>query len=166
MPKHRQHRSITLFLGAWILCAVGAGNAWSQCFDNAKLQQIAPWSRAQAGTLIYVWSPRMVLSLTQAHQAAQAAQHHGLDFLPLHDARLPSSELHMALQTAQHNHAAAAQSLQTSQALCADNLLQADALRHFPTAFVLSAAGVHRFAIVGAMPLAAWQHSIAQRLQP
>jgi hypothetical protein len=51
-----------------------------------------------------------------------------------------------------------------SQPLCAASLLERDALRHFPTAFVVQPSGVHRHPIVGAMPDAAWASSIAQRL--
>lgn len=157
---------IALLLGA--LCAgnIRANSAFDPCFDNEKMQDIAQRGSNDTGTLLYVWSPRMVLSLTQAHLAAQAAQAQGLDFFPLHDARLPEAELRHALQTAKSEHPAAAQALQKSEPLCASDLVNADALRHFPTTFVLTARGTHRFPIIGAMPQSAWQLSISERLKP
>jgi hypothetical protein len=130
------------------------------------MQNIAQRSGNNTGTLLYVWSPRMVLSVTQAHLAQQAAQQLGLDFLPLHDTRVSISERDQALQAAQREHPAATQVLQGSQALCASDLTNADALRHFPTVFVLSARGTRLLPIVGAMPQSAWQIILTERLKP
>jgi hypothetical protein len=51
-----------------------------------------------------------------------------------------------------------------SRPLCSSQLIALEATRHFPTAFVVTAQGMHRFPIVGAMPEAAWVQSISQRL--
>jgi hypothetical protein len=117
---------------------------------------------ASTGSLLYVWSPRMLHSVSQAKLAAQAAKAQGLDFLPLVDARVPRAEWQAALRRVEKPNA---QLLRASLPLCATQLIKQDALRHFPTAFVLSARGTHRFPIVGAMPLPAWRTSIAQRLE-
>ena len=155
------------------ICAIallfGAFSADSQsaisCFDDEKLRQVSNVGR---GTLIYVWSPRTVYSVQQMEQAARAAAAHGLDFQAVHDARVPPGEL-LALPS---NSAGGDISTppfvslrDSSLPLCAPTLLASEALRHFPTAFVVTQQGVHRHPIVGAMPVTAWQQSISQRLQ-
>jgi hypothetical protein len=119
------------------------------CFDNGDLQKIQ--MDQQRGTLIYVWSPRMVYSVQNMELAARAAAQAGLQFVALHDMRVPLSELPEALST--------------RQALCSEQLMGRDALRHFPTAFVITERGIHPHAIVGAMPWNAWVSSLDQRLK-
>jgi hypothetical protein len=150
-----------------VIAACASNTPASTCFDDETLQNLAVRSANDTGTLVYVWSPRMVLSVSQARYAAHAAGQQGLDFLAVHDASVPVAEIQAALRRASARGASsarAARHLRASQALCAPQLIQRDALRHFPTAFVLSASGTHRFPIVGAMPPKFWQRSIAQRL--
>ena len=116
-------------------------------------------------TLVYVWSPRMVLSAQQADVAQRAAAAAGLVFKPVHDAQLGNPELAAALQRLRQTQPNAADALQTSSALCNAYLLQNQAQRHFPTAFVWSGAAFAPHPIVGAMPAVYWAQSIAQRLQ-
>jgi hypothetical protein len=148
------------------------------CFDDIKLVQTFAVGTADVGIdsaqshwqgrLLYVWSPRMVLSVQYAASAQRQAVLQGLQFVALHDASVPEAELRAALgrlqQPDQVQYVASAQALAQSQPLCAQTLLQLDALRHFPTAFVQRPYGLHRHAIIGAMPEAAWACSIAQRL--
>ncbi|MGA8513682.1 MAG: hypothetical protein WB821_02780 [Burkholderiaceae bacterium] len=138
------------------------------CFDDKNLSA----SRAEPAqaTLVYVWSPRMVLSAQHAASALRQAHQQGLAFVAVHDARVPGDELQAALARLASTPDAiwlpSVQALSASQSLCAATLIARDALRHFPTAFVVQASGlVHRHAIVGAMPEAAWAHSIALRLR-
>ena len=180
---------------AAFLIAFTATGAWSTtCLDDHSLQ-ILDVQQTQ-GVLLYVWSPRMVLSAQHAASAQRQAQLHGLRFVPLHDAGVPQAEVQAALarlpglgfdaasspsvsspqstgssqgvtaaKPAQYPpYIQSATALATSQPLCAASLLARDALRHFPTAFVVHASGVHRHPIIGAMPEAAWAASIAQRL--
>jgi hypothetical protein len=119
------------------------------CFDDKELDQFVPKS-PQRGTLVYVWSPRMVYSVHNMAVASRAAAAAGLDFLALHDQRVPIQELPPTPAT--------------SRALCSAQLIERDALRHFPSAFVITAQGIHPHAVVGAMPASAWASSIAQRL--
>jgi hypothetical protein len=166
--------------------AAFTGFSWAaSCFDDKDVSTAA--AQQPRGALLYVWSPRMVLSAQHAASAQRQAMQHGLRFVPVHDAGVPAAELaaslgrllgpsddplhhagknntktntdHSAINT-NHSHSV----LATSQPLCAPSLLERDALRHFPTAFVVKASGVHRHAIIGAMPEAAWASSIAQRL--
>jgi hypothetical protein len=162
----RTWRKLANCIALFFIALCATNTPASPCIDNETLQNMAQRSGNDTGTLIYVWSPRMVLSLTQAHLASLAAQQSGLDFLPLHDARLPRSEIEQALQAAQRDHAVSARALQGSQALCASDLINTDALRHFPSAFVLTARGTHQKPIVGAMPQAAWRELIGERLKP
>jgi hypothetical protein len=182
---------------ATFFIAFTAISAWSTaCFDDNSLQTLD--LQPTQGVLLYVWSPRMVLSAQHAATAQRQAQLHGLRFVPLHDAGVPQAEvqaagrrlLSLGLNAASSPSAGSANStgsshgatvakpvqissysrsanaLADSQPLCAANLLVRDALRHFPTAFVVQASGVHRYPIIGAMPEAAWASSIAQRLNP
>jgi hypothetical protein len=137
----------------------------ASCFDDEKLQSLAMRGGNDTGTLIYVWSPRMVLSVSQATSAAQAARAQGLDVLAVHDARVPQAEIQQALLAIQRSNPEASQALKSSEPLCSESLQKADAQRHFPSAFVLTARGTHRFPIVGAMPPDGWRESIAQRLK-
>jgi hypothetical protein len=148
---------------AAILIAALATSAWSTaCFDDENLQAL-DFQQGQ-GALLYVWSPRMVLSAQHAASAQRQAQQHGLRFVPLHDAQVPQAELAAARQRLLGWGVDSANALANSQALCAASLLERDALRHFPTAFVVQHSGVHRYPIVGAMPETAWASSVAQRL--
>jgi hypothetical protein len=136
----------------------------SGCFDNELLEQTKQRSSVGQGSLLYVWSPRMSYSVEQAYTAAHTAHAQGLAFVPLHDASVPPAEVNSLLRRISQSRWHNGLPLVRSQALCAEALIERDALRHFPTSFVLTAHGIHPFAIVGAMPPRAWQHSIAQRL--
>ncbi len=132
------------------------------CFDDSSLSKIA---RSRHPGLVYVWSPRMVLSVTQAHLAAEQASVLGLQFVPVVDGRVPTPEWQAALAklaTSQPNHAAA---LAASQALCSPQLIEKDAYLHFPTAFVLQTGQIHPQKLVGAMPANFWHVGIMRRLE-
>jgi hypothetical protein len=149
------------------------------CFDDQYLLKLQTSSK-QRGALVYVWSPRMVYSVQNAAIASRAAAAAGLDFVVLHDIRVPSNEL-LGIrfsgqgQTAQRSKEPLAEMdwatppfvspLENSLPLCSQQLVQRDALRHFPTAFVINAQGIHPHAVVGAMPLNAWISSLDQRLK-
>ena len=133
------------------------------CFDdillNKKLQ-------TQHNSLLYVWSPRMVLSATQAGLAAESAKASGLQFVPLVDGRIPIDEWQAALQTLSKSHAIDAEVLANSQVLCASKLIEKDAYAHFPTAFVVKSGHLHPNRLIGAMPAHFWLQGIKERLQP
>jgi hypothetical protein len=164
---------IALFLGAFRAYSMPA----SDCFDDIKLANIQ--AQSKRGAMVYVWSPRMVYSVQLMTIAARAAAVNGLDFVVVHDGRVPAKELFTFKSKPSISQSGAEinieeQDLATppyfpltdaSVPLCAAELLNNEALRHFPTAFIVTAQGVHRHPIVGAMPTAAWQSSIAQRLQ-
>jgi hypothetical protein len=177
---------------ALLLIAFGAISVRvNACFDDKHLQSLHSDAQ-QRGTLVYVWSPRMVYSVDNVAMASRAAAVAGLDFVVLHDARVPSAEIS---QTQAMSAAAASAGSQVpdrrlanlhsqrpvttdvdlatppfvsplhmSRPLCSDQLIRAEALRHFPTAFVITKQGMHAHPIVGAMPIGAWISSIEQRL--
>ncbi len=173
---HLARRSLIVFA-----LLLGVLRAYSMpaidCFDDKKLKAIE--ANSKRGAMIYVWSPRMVYSAQQMTQAARAAAANGLGFVVVHDARVPQAELftYKSQPTSKHGNTEIKleeQDLATppffpiadsSVPLCADTLLKNEALRHFPTAFIVTTQGVHRHPIVGAMPALAWLSSIAQRLQ-
>jgi hypothetical protein len=149
----------------------------STCFDDQNLAQLTPTRADQRPVLIYVWSPRMVYSVHNMSIASRAAAAAGMDFVVLHDSRVPQDELlhpsplpakRSALDTAEQDLATPPfiSPAHTSRPLCAPALLAREALRHFPTAFVLTSRGMHEQPMVGAMPQVAWQLSLSQRLKP
>jgi hypothetical protein len=143
------------------------------CFDSRVLTPPSPTFKQ--GTLVYVWSPRMVLSAQHAAQVQQQATAAGLLWRPVHDAQLPADERLAALAKLAHAHPASSQALQNSQPLCDAQLIARDALRHFPTAFVWRdvpqveahlARGWAGAPIVGAMPAPFWADALRERLLP
>ncbi len=148
----------------------------SECFDDQKLLDLQHGAQPRS-TLVYVWSPRMSYSADNVATASRAAASAGLDFVVVHDTRVPSEEISQANAASQKPTSpfGSASSLATppfvsplnaSKPLCAKQLIQNEALRHFPSAFVVGKQGVHQHPIVGAMPLDAWMSSIQQRLGP
>lgn len=169
--RHRAQAVSCFKAIATIFIATCAINTWATtCFDDKKLLAITH----PTNTLVYVWSPRMVLSAQHAAAVQQQALQQGLQFVAVHDAQVPQAEIDAARsRMAASNDSTfqrSATTLQGSIALCASALEQRDALRHFPTAFVVrnhrsdSHARVHRYPVVGAMPEAAWASSLVQRL--
>jgi hypothetical protein len=118
--------------------------------------------------LLYLWSPRMVLSVQHAAQVRQIAADAGWRWQAVRDPRVPADEGAAALKAA----APAAQAaLQGSPALCDAALLaQGQSLRHFPTAWLWrfdaqTAWQQQGRPIVGVMPPAFWQQALAERWQ-
>ena len=157
--------------------------AAATCFDEAQWQALQRSTVAQPGqapakALLYVWSPRMVFSAVHAHEVQQEAQALGLRFVPVHDGRLSAEEVAQALAVLPHKlqkqqnlvpGSAAPQlyshPLQMSMPLCAPSLVERDAYRHFPTAWVVQQGGFHPVPLVSAMPPHFWRMGLQQRLQ-
>jgi hypothetical protein len=150
---------ITIFL-----IAVQAINARATaCFDDESLREQLS---ASPSSLIYVWSPRMVLSVTQAHLAEEQASLLGLRFIPLVDGRIPSEEWKSALTKAAGVSKTSAEEvavLGASQALCATSLIEKDAYLHFPTAFIVQNGILQPHKLVGAMPTYFWRKGMLAR---
>ena len=147
---------------AIVFVAVKAGITPARsCFDDVILSKLALTSRP---SLVYVWSPRMVLSVTQAHLAAEQAKTLGLQFVPVVDGRLPASEWQAALRKMASTPAVDAFVLSASEPLCSAQLIGKDAYLHFPTAFVLQNGQIHPQKLVGAMPAHFWRKGIMTRL--
>jgi hypothetical protein len=132
------------------------------CFNDKNLDNSV---NSKQNSLLYVWSPRMVLSATQAHLAAQAAKNAGLQFTPLVDGRIPAAERQAALQTLARSQPADAEVLANSQVLCSSKLIEKDAYAHFPTAFVVNGGEIHPNRLIGAMPVQFWAQGIQERLK-
>jgi hypothetical protein len=133
------------------------------CFDDNLLNKTL---LTQQNSLLYVWSPRMALSATQAHLAAESAKASGLQFVPLVDGRIPTDEWQSALRTLAKSQALDAEVLASSQVLCAPKLIDKDAYAHFPTAFVVKSGEIHPNRLIGAMPAHFWLQGMKERLQP
>jgi hypothetical protein len=132
------------------------------CFDDIKLDNSI---RLQQPSLLYIWSPRMALSATQAHLAADAATAAGLKFVPLVDGRLQASEWQSALLTLAAVQPNDAEALANTESLCSPKLVEKDAYAHFPTAFVVKSGELHPNRLIGAMPTVFWAQGIQERLK-
>ena len=131
------------------------------CFNDISLEKTLQTTQ---NSLLYVWSPRMALSATQARLAAESAKTAGLQFIPMVDGRIGQIEWQSALQTLAKSRAEDAEVLANSQVLCAPKLIEKDAYAHFPTAFVVNNGELHPNRLIGAMPANFWALGIQERL--
>jgi hypothetical protein len=165
--------ALSLAKGCLALSIFAMPAAVAQCFGDADLAALTTSTTSTAstattsttssstkptGALLYVWSPRMVLSATQAADVAQLAQSLGLAFTPIHDARVSSEELSGALQRLPHT------ALASSRPLCSPRLVDLEATRHFPSSFVVRKGQLDPLPLVGAMPAAYYQSGLQARL--
>lgn len=136
-------------------------------FHALDMTGSAAAKKEDQGRLLYLWSPRMALSVLHAAQVQQVARRHGLVWLAAVDPRVPADEWQAALAAAP---VAAQAVLRASQPLCDASLLaQPQTLRHFPTAWVYGFSPkrgwqVQGRPIVSAMPPAFWHEAVAERL--
>lgn len=149
------------FTCAALLLTAGAG--WAACFDDASWQALQLESRRQPA-LLYVWSPRMVLSAVHADKVRAAAQKEGLRLVPVHDHRVPADEVAHAVDRLKQQVPAAADALAGSLPLCSARLQEQDAYRHFPTAWVVHHGASHAAPLVAAMPAEFWRQGIRLRM--
>jgi hypothetical protein len=148
---------------AIIFAAIQALNTPAMaCFDDLKLDNS---EQLIQNKLFYVWSPRMALSATQAHLAADAAKAAGLKFVPLVDGRLPAAEWQSALHTLAASQPQDAEALAATEPLCSPKLIEKDAYAHFPTSFIVSNGEMHPNRLIGAMPADFWAQGIRERLK-
>ncbi len=126
------------------------------CFDDKKLAQLED---SRVDTLIYVWSPRMVLSALEAGHVAEVARAKNLRFIALHDTRVGAREIIDSLSKLNH------QALIDSQPLCSPRLISLEAMRHFPTAFFMQTGALDSLPLVGAMPEAQLGRAIEMKQQ-
>ena len=148
----------TLFIAAQAIITPATA-----CFDDVELARSL---QAQHSSLLYVWSPRMALSATQARLAAESAKTLNVQFVPLVDGRIPAFEWQAALRTLATTQAIDAEVLAATQVLCSKKLVEKDAYAHFPTGFVVKGGDIHANRLIGAMSAHFWQLGINERLQP
>ncbi len=165
---------------ASLFMALSAAQAGAQidgpaCFGEEQWQALqrstaSGSSVTSRGALLYVWSPRMVFSAIHAHEVRQEAQALGLRFVPVHDGRLPAEEVVQALAVLPQRlpdgrPLSGPHPLQASIPLCAPSLIERDAYRHYPTAWVVQQGGFHPVPLVSAMPARFWKMGLLQRLE-
>jgi hypothetical protein len=150
------------FFAIFFIAVQAINTPATACFDDKKLDDFV---KLQPSSLFYVWSPRMVLSATQAHLAADAAKAAGLKFVPLVDGRLPAAEWQSALRTLAASQAIDAEALANTEPLCSPKLVEKDAYAHFPSAFVVNSGDMHPNRLIGAMPANFWAQGIKERLK-
>ena len=151
---------------AFLLIAVCGHNTFAaDCWTDADLSAL---EKDQSRAVIYVWSPRMALSVLHAAEVASQAQAAGLVFIPLVDSRVPVKEWHQALQTAATlnvSKPAHQNVLQGSLKLCAARLTELDAYQHFPSVFMVHSGKLQQAKWTGAMNAAVWANAFRAGLQ-
>ena len=153
-------------LALMLLLLAGTVQAQDPCFSDTDWQALQRSTAADGEArpvLLYVWSPRMVLSAQHAAEVRQVAVDLGVDWLPVHDGRVPAGEIREAVQTLD---VADRQALAQSQPLCARELIDADAWRHFPTAWLVQQGRADTRPLVSAMPPVYWRLGLQERLLP
>lgn len=132
------------------------GSFAADCWTNADLSAL---ENTKVNAIVYVWSPRMALSVLHAHEVAKQARIAGLLFIPLVDARVPEDEWRSALQAAADSNVSQpdlALDLQSSRSMCASQLIALDAYQHFPSVFMLRFGQLHLDKWTGAMNVDSW----------
>ncbi len=115
--------------------------------------------KTQASAVIYVWSPRMVLSLLHADDVANQAKAAGLRFIPVIDSRVLEEEWRDALKSAERSSLSKlehASILQKSLSLCASRLTGMDAYQHLPSVFMVHSGQLQATKWTGAMNPDVW----------
>lgn len=161
-----------------------ADSTQDACLNKAELQVLFDQSH-QRPQLLYIWSPRMVLSAQHAVLAARAAQELEMDFVPLTVPGLNDGEKRAALKALQESanerinklrppwaveYQQSAQLLWPSRSLCKDvlhdldDVADLDVQLHFPSAFLVQQGRIHPNAMRGAMPLDFWISALQLRL--
>ena len=128
---------------------VFANNCWSDA-DLSALE------KTQISAVIYIWSPRMVLSVLHADEVAKQASAAGLGFVPIVDGRVPDAEWQQALQAVGVIKAGVGGSLKTTKPLCDGRLITLDAYQHFPSVFLVRFGQLKAEKWTGAMNSSAW----------
>ena len=147
-------KRITVWAAIAVSMALNVAHA--ECFSDTSWQQLQNQSQQQPA-LLYVWSPRMVLSVQHAAEVASVAEQQGLRFVPVVDGRISAQEIADTLP--------AGHLLQASPALCSPQLENQYAYRHFPTAWVVQHGTYHPQPLVSAMPPQWWRKGIQLRME-
>ena len=142
-------RSFFCFLLLTHLQAAFAAKCWSDA-DLSALET------SQTNAAIYIWSPRMALSVLHADDVALQAQAAGLNFVPIVDGRVPPLEWQSSLRALTSKQPSAARSLALTQSACTSRLAALDAYQHFPAVFVLRAGYLQAQKWTGAMNPEHW----------
>ena len=136
------------------------------CWTDADLLAL---EETQANAVVYVWSPRMVLSVLHADDVAKQARESGLRFVPIVDGRVPEAEWRLALSAiatkAPINQSGLGQSLQSTINACASRLTALDAYQHFPSVFLIRSGRLQPEKWTGAMNSSTWADAFQQALK-
>ena len=157
MFRHLHKSVVKVFWCVLVLLVTGYGqNALAaECWNDADLSAL---EKSQANGVIYVWSPRMALSVLHAGEVARQARMAGLIFIPVVDERVPEGEWRSALGATVASHASnpGFHDLVQSQSLCAGRLIALDAYQHFPSVFLVHSGQLQNGKWTGAMNAATW----------
>lgn len=154
----------------WCLaCLLVAGYAPNtvagDCWTDADLSAL---EKTNVNAVIYVWSPRMALSLLHAAEVASQARAAGLIFIPLVDSRVPTAEWRLALQAATDLSMSTSlhfKPLEPSRVLCASRLIDLDAYLHFPSGFLVKSGQLQQAKWTGAMNARVWGDAFRTALE-
>ena len=134
----------------------------SGCFSDADLSAL---EKTQVSTVVYVWSPRMALSVLHADEAAQQAREAGLAFVSVADGRVPEPEWRAALDAANATRPGVGRNLQAAQRDCSSRLAALDAYQHFPSVFLVRSGQLQPNKWTGAMHQTIWASAFASAMK-
>lgn len=165
MCRSRVRAAARLFNGraflALLVLLVAQNGFAATCWSDDNL---AALEQTQLNSVVYVWSPRMALSIVGADDVAQQARTAGLVFVPIVDGRVPESEWQSALHAYSLTSLGGGTSLQTSQSACTVRLTALDAYQHFPSVFLVRAGTLEPDKWTGAMNAGTWGKAFSAAL--
>ncbi len=170
MKGRLQYRRWLVRLALGLACSLGLPLQAVACADLPAMPPSgAAWAEGSEA-LLYVWSPRMVLSAQHAGEVAAVAADLGMVFVPALPPQIEATESEQALAALAADWPTAAQALQASAPLCSAALqAKLRAVPHYPTAWLWRWQGgqwqQQGRRIISAMPPAYWRLALAERRQ-
>ena len=147
-------RPVLLIVRLALLALLPTQNTFAvSCWSDDDLFAL---EQTQANSVIYVWSPRMALSVLHADDVAQQARTAGLAFVPVVDGRIPEAEWQSALTRPNSPTPNSGTSLRASQPACAARLAALDAYQHFPSVYLVAGGQLQAQKWTGAMNASTW----------
>jgi hypothetical protein len=132
-----------------------AGMDKSEIYSDAELAKLMSDKRT---ALIYVWSPRMVYSVTEFTRMRALAEKRKMEFVPVLDPLVDVSEARAAIKKAgidfkirSANNLREPSSIAMYKRMNSVDLYMRNATLHFPTVFLVANGKMHSHRIVGVM---------------
>lgn len=135
-------------------------------FQDSDLKKILA---SQKKGIFYLWSPRMVYSVTEFQRYAETAQKLGLEFIPLLDPNVSSAEARASLQKikpkAPNRKLASQKNNPFDKKMQSLELYMRNGTLHFPSVFVFNNGQLHPERLIGVLSPFDLENLIQTRLK-